>query len=568
MAIILEKKYLKGKCYWYASEKKRMQGKVTRVFQKYLGPQEQCLARLLGNAPAPLPPKVFKYGAVMALLHVAEALGLVELIDHYMEQQPDKDTRFYHPSNPHLPSLGTYLLLAAMNRCISSTSKRDMYHWFATTSLKRHWPQITPHMISSQCFWEAMHTFQPRHLSELTQCITDRVFQIHAAIDRSCLLFDQTNYYTFIDTFNQRNTLAQRGRNKQKRHNLRQVGYMLLVTKDSHIPVLYSCYKGNHNDITEFKTHLTDIMATAKRLTHGTDVTMVFDKGNVSKDVMILLQEDLYFVTSLVPSDHEDLLQECVNQMTCIQPKSKEQEEIWAYVTTKRLWGKDHKIVIGYSPSFFEAQYTSLLKQIHKATTKLQEIQKTLSKSDVQKTGRATLVAEIQTQITKVLQHDNLHSLMTYTLSGRRYLKLEFALDEEKLQEYIHLSYGKTIHITNRQDWSALDIIQTYRDQAAIEACIKETKGMKHSLWWPMGHWTDQKIHVHGFYTFIALLLKSLIQKQLWDHGIRRSWHAVVSDLDAIYEVVDLVHEQGHLVPRIRLSNMQAQQEALCRVLL
>jgi transposase len=562
MAIILEKKYLKGKCYWYASEKKRMQGKVTRVFQKYLGPQEQCLARLLGHAPAPLPPAVFKYGAVMALLNVAEELGLVELIDHYLDQQPDKDTRFYHPSNPHLPSLGTYILLAAMNRCISSTSKRNMYHWFATTSLKRHWPQITPHMISSQCFWEAMHTFQPRHLSELTQCITDRVFQIHADIDRSCLLFDQTNYYTFIDTFNQRNTLAQRGRNKQKRHNLRQVGYMLLVTKDSHIPVLYSCYKGNHTDITEFKTHLTDIMATAKRLTHGTDVTMVFDKGNVSKDVMTLLQEELYFVTSLVPSDHEDLLQECADQMTCIQPKSKEHEAIWAYVTTKRLWGKDHKIVIGYSPSFFEAQYKSLLKQIHKAETKLREIQKTLSKSDVQRTGRATLVTDIQTQITKVLQHDNLHSLMTYTLSGRRYLKLEFALDEEKLQEYINLYYGKTIHITNRQDWSALDIIQTYRDQATIEACIKETKGMKHSLWWPMGHWTDQKIHVHG------LLLKALIQKKLWDHGIRRSWHAVVSDLDAIYEVVDLVHDQGHLVPRIRLSNMHAQQEALCHVLL
>lgn len=208
MAVILEKKYLKGKCYWYAAEKKRIHGKVKRIFQKYLGPQEQCLARLLGNEPSRMPPEVCKYGAVMALLHVAQELGIVDLIDQYMRQQPDKDIHFYHPNNPHLPSLGTYILLAAINRCISSTSKRDMYHWFATTSLKRHWPHVTPHTISSQCFWDAMQTFQEHHLSELTHLITDRVFQIHADIDRSCLLFDQTNYYTFIDTFNQRNTLA------------------------------------------------------------------------------------------------------------------------------------------------------------------------------------------------------------------------------------------------------------------------------------------------------------------------------------------------------------------------
>jgi hypothetical protein len=162
----------------------------------------------------------------------------------------------------------------------------------------------------------------------------------------------------------------------------------------------------------------------------------------------------------------------------------------------------------------------------------------------------------------------NLHALIAYTLSGRRALQLEFHLDDDKLQQYLDLYYGKTIHITNRQDWSALDIIQTYRDQARIEACIKETKGMKHSLWWPMGHWTDQKIQVHGFYTFIALLLKSLVQKKLRDHGIHRSWHAVVSDLDDIYEVVELSNDKGHLVPRMRLSNMHAQQEALFRVLL
>ena len=570
MAVMLEKKYLKGKCYWYASEKKRVNGKVKRVFQKYLGSQEQCLARLLSNESALIAPDVFTYGAVMALLGVVQKLDLVDVIDTYMQDQVDKDTRFYHPQNPHLPSLGTYLVLAAINRCIASTSKRDMYNWFKTTSLKRHWPHLTPHAISSQCFWEAMQTFTERHLQEMTQLITERVFHVYADIDRSCLLLDQTNYYTFIDTFNQRNTLAQRGKNKQKRNNLRQVGYLLMVTKDSHIPVFYLCYQGNHNDITVCKDHLTDIIATAKTLTQEARVTMVFDTGNVSKQVMHRVQKELYFVTSLVSSEHKPLLEECLahGPMRCIRPKTKDQDEILAYVTRYTLWGQEHKIVIGYSPSFFEAQKNSLLLQLRKAEQKLSEIQQMLSTYKTHKRGSKPTLADLRTRIDHLLKHDRLNQLISYTLSGTKYITLTFQIEHEKVQHYLDLLGGKTIHITNHPTWSALDIIQAYRDQAGIEDAIKETKGIKHSVWWPLGHWTDQKIQVHGFYTFVALLLKSLVQKTLHDHGIRRCWHAVVSDLDDIYEVVELVYEKGQMVPRIRLSNMTEQQAALSQALL
>ena len=280
------------------------------------------------------------------------------------------------------------------------------------------------------------------------------------------------------------------------------------------------------------------------------------------------VQKDLYFVTSLIPAHPEDLLQASVEHLECIRPTSQEHEEILAYVTTKKLWGTDQKIVVGYSPSFFEAQTQALLLQIHTAETRLQTIQHTLSGYASSHKGRHPSVASIRSQIEKVLKHDHLHQLITYTLSGTKPLTFTFQLNADKVQEYIQLYYGKTIHMTNRTAWSALDIIQAYRDQAIIEACIKETKGMKPSLWWPIGHWTDQKIHVHGFYTFLALLLKSFVQKKLQDRGIHRSWHAVVSDLDEMYEVVDLVSEQGHLVPRIRLSTMTDQQEQWFRILL
>ena len=43
-------------------------------------------------------------------------------------------------------------------------------------------------------------------------------------VSRRLLAYDTTNFYTYIASTNTRNHLAQRGHNKQGRHNLRQVG--------------------------------------------------------------------------------------------------------------------------------------------------------------------------------------------------------------------------------------------------------------------------------------------------------------------------------------------------------
>ncbi|MCK4499765.1 hypothetical protein KAU11_04665, partial [Candidatus Babeliales bacterium] len=51
-------------------------------------------------------------------------------------------------------------------------------------------------------------------------------------VDISKISYDGTNFYTFISTFNVRNTLEKRGKNKQGRSNLRQVSYALFCTKE------------------------------------------------------------------------------------------------------------------------------------------------------------------------------------------------------------------------------------------------------------------------------------------------------------------------------------------------
>src|SRR6266511_2043700 len=63
---------------------------------------------------------------------------------------------------------------------------------------------------------------------------------------------DMTNFATFIDSTNDRAPIAQRGKAKQKRMDLRLVGLGLVVTRDGGVPLLSHAYPGNRPDVTQF----------------------------------------------------------------------------------------------------------------------------------------------------------------------------------------------------------------------------------------------------------------------------------------------------------------------------
>src|SRR6516164_2748813 len=85
----------------------------------------------------------------------------------------------------------------------------------------------------------------------MTQRLIER-FQL----DLRALIYDGTNFFTYINT-RTASQLPQRGHNKQKRGDLRQVSLGLLVSTDFHIPLLHKVYAGNVPDSTEFRSGST-----------------------------------------------------------------------------------------------------------------------------------------------------------------------------------------------------------------------------------------------------------------------------------------------------------------------
>jgi transposase len=117
---------------------------------------------------------------------------------------------------------------------------------------------------------------------------------------------------------------------------------------------------------------------------------------------------------------------------------------------------------------------------------------------------------------------------------------LSYTINTKAQAELADTYLGKNILITDNHDWSMDDIILAYRSQYVIEDIFKHTKDRKIGTWWPMHHWTDTMIRVHGFYCSLALLLRALVMKRVSDAGIMLSMNKLHQELTGIREVINV----------------------------
>jgi transposase len=81
-------------------------------------------------------------------------------------------------------------------------------------------------------------------------------------------------------------------------------------------------------------------------------------------------------------------------------------------------------------------------------------------------------------------------------------------------------------------------IIEAYHSQYAIEHVFRNMKDRNAGVWWPMHHWTDQKIHVHAFYCTVATLLRALIFRRVRQNSMKIAYQRLFSELADIKEVI------------------------------
>jgi len=501
----IQAKTSRGHKYWYIVESRRVNGKPRPIVLAYLGKPDNLLKRLQGLTEN-IKVKSYSHGAIAALLEVAQKLDIPPIINKYIESP-----RKYMPEKPIRNSLtaGITFLLGAIGRVCMPTSKRGWWNWAKTTSCE-YLLRCSLSKIDSQHFWDLMDALPVDAIPKIESELLKRVQQIYR-VESNTLFFDTTNFFSYIDTTNIRCTIAQRGKNKQKRNDLRQIGLALVVTKEHLIPLFHLTYKGNRNDTIVFKTIASRLKARILEL--GLELnkhTLVFDRGNNSKKNMGILKKlGFYYVGALTPYHHKKLIEDAEDSFELL---SVDENKMRVYRDKRIIWGEERTVIVYISEELKAGQLRGIYQSLAKKMKELQEIRIGLSNPEGQKRDRL----QLEERIRNIIDVQYIKDLIEWSLKegSKGKFQFDFNISIKNLNE-IEDKLGFRILMTNRHDWGTEEIIKTYWGQADIENAFKNLKNPYHLTLKPQYHWTDQKIIVHYFICVLGFLLTTIIWRQV-----------------------------------------------------
>src|SRR6266700_4081888 len=408
--------------YYYLVESARVDGRPRIVSQEYLGTAEELAAAMRGGGLG-LPDRTGHkdFGAVAAAWGMLEDLGVAGIIDEAAGPRPAGQPL----------STGTYLALAALNRLVAPCSKAAFADWWKTTAADR-FTKIGASALDHRRFWDAMHAVTAEHRGQASRAAAARIVQ-SSGVDVSSVALDMTNFATFIATANGRAPIAQRGKAKQKRSDLRLVGLGLVVTRDGGIPLTWHAYPGDRPDVTQF-TAMTDQLLTQYQAVcdaagvpaDAAEVTVVFDAGqNSEANFAHLAGTGLHYIGSVPASDCPDLIALPASKRTVVDKGRF--GGLTAFDTRRTVYGADRRAILTHSPELHDSQARGFEgTTLAKAGKKLDELAATLARG---KTRRAKdkVAAEIETITAKPW----VRRVITWELAGDqpRDLRLTWSAD-------------------------------------------------------------------------------------------------------------------------------------------
>lgn len=535
----LYKKTINGKPYYYLREMARVDGKPKMVSERYLGSAEDIAAAMASTDAAALPERTRHrgFGDVAAVWGMADRLDVVGLVDEVVgARRSDAGA-----------SVGTYLALAACNRVVDPCSKRAFADWWRVTAADR-FTKIGAAVLDHRRFWDAMHAVTDTELAEIAHRLALRMIEVFE-LDVSALALDMTNFATYIDTTNAKAPIAQRGKAKQKRTDLRLVGLGLVVTRDGGVPLVSHAYPGNRPDVTQFATMIDQLCtrhaAIAADRGEGqggpSEVTVVFDAGqNSVANFAHLATTGLGFVGSVPPSDCPDLLARPAEDRGIVD--AHRFGGLTALQTRRTVYGAQRRVVLTHSPTLHTAQSRGFDQTLAKTCATLSELADVLARG---KTRRSR--DKVTTEIEQITKDPWVRRVVGVNLTGDTppEHRLTFHIDDQARTDLEAEVFGKRVLITNREDWPIAEVVAGYRSQSEAEFSFRQLKDPHVVSFSPMHHWTDHNIRVHTFTCVLALQIAHLMRRHAHHHGLHMSVRELLDTLAGIQETVLIYPSTG-----------------------
>ncbi|MEO8221848.1 MAG: IS1634 family transposase [Specibacter sp.] len=531
------KKTINGKVYWYLREMARVDGKPKMVSERYLGSAKDIEALLDAKEAAIVPEKTrhLGFGDSAAAWGILARLDVAGIIDGVVGPRR-KDAG---------ASVGTYLALAALNRVVAPTSKLGFADWWKTTAADR-FTRIPASVLDHRKFWEATHRLSLEQLAVIEERIAMAMIT-EFGLDISALALDMTNFATYIDSANEAAPIAQRGKAKQKRADLRLVGLGLVITRDGGIPLLAHAYPGNKPDVTQFPVMIDALGARHRRLAETTgvtvapEVTVVFDAGqNSASNFSRVTDTHLAFVGSVPPSHVTDLL-----ALPAKDRRVVDQDRfggLSAIETRRVVYGTERRVILTHSPTLHEKQIAGFAQTLAKAQAKLADLAETLARG---KTRRTT--AALTEHIKQITADSWLRRVLVCELTGTTPAthRLEVSINETARAELEEEMFGKRVLVTTHDHWPVAEVVDAYRSQSDAEFGFRQLKDPHVVSFSPMNHWTEHSIRVHTFTCVLALQIAHLMRREAENAGEHHSVRDLLERLASIQETVMIYPSTG-----------------------
>ena len=408
---------------------------------------------------------------------------------------------------------GITLLLDAVGRVCMPTGKRRWWNWAKTTTaeyLLRH----DLSKIDSQHFWDLMDALPVESIAEIERELIEKTFKTYN-LQSDTLFFDTTNFFTYIDTTNLRCTIARRGKNKQRRYDLRQIGLAMVLTHNDMIPLFHHTYQGNLADATVFNIVIETIKDRLNGLGFNREKhIMVFDRGNNSRDTMAMVEKlSFHYVGALTPYHHKQLVDEAVDNF---KEYDVEGSKMQVYRDKRVIWEQERTVVVFISEKLKAGQLRGMYQSLEKAEHQLKLLQQNLRNPKGKMRDKAhladTVRGFVKGQFTK-----NLIDWSLQEVSEGKF-QLEFSINQKKLEE-MEGELGLRILMTGRHDWDTVDIIKAYCGRSRIKHAFRNLKNPYHLALKPQFHWTDQKTKAHFFICVLGYLLAAIVWHQAKVHA-------------------------------------------------
>jgi transposase len=476
--------------------------RLVKSLCRFLSPEDALQAQAgLGNEPQALRfLKSLPLGGAFVLRALWERLRL-----HQVLAQSLRDREFQSP-------VEWAIFAMVANRALAPDSKRGVEEW-----VREDVALGNPGPISLQHLYRAMDFLREQREQMQKEVFFATADLLNLEVD--LLFFDTTSTYVERDEEDEEG-LRRYGYSRDNRPDLPQVVIGLAVTKEG-IPVRCWVLPGNTQDVTTVEKVKKDL--SGWKLSR---CVWVMDRGMNSKQNRVILQQaGGHYILGEKLRDNQAVHEEVLRYRGAFHKvrENLKVKEIFVGQGERR-----RRFVLVYNPEQAE-------KDRVKREELLRKIEETLAtlrgpKKDYQKAVR------------RILSHRKMGPYLRQLKSGR------LKIDRMKVRAEQYLD-GKYLLSTSDDSLSTQDVALGYKQLLEVERAFRTLKTTLDLR--PLYHRKNERIEVHVFLCFLALLLVRIAERQTG-----QTWDQIRAILERIH-LGEFESQNGRILQRTELNSDQ-----------